>query len=312
MKTMIDNIKVAKRIRKEITKIDELAADIERNGLLNPVTVMSTDSRNFKLLAGFRRLKAVEKLGWDEVEVNIVSPADAEAAVMIEISENEQREPFTFSEKMDFARILEEIEKEKALERKSLGGKGGLEQHTPQVADVKKGETREIVAEKIGMGKTNYDRAKYIVDNAPDEIIEELDSGKRAIRPTYDELKAKETVEPPPKPPKKSSEAWAPSKADLEAVERNMRFNAMSAEEKVVELQRQRKEESIRAITAESELKRLKEFHDNLNYHKDGIIANLQKRLDKAEAYAGETEKLLEEARERIKELEDAMARTGA
>jgi len=232
----------------------------------------------------------------------------------IEFSENEQREPFTFTEKMDFARMLEEVEKAKALERKSLGGKGGLEQDTPHGADVKRGETREIVAEKIGMGKTSYDRAKYIAENAPEEIIEELDNGQRSIRGTYDELRAKEkiesecadnvvepeietNVEPKESKPNGKNKSSASintagllSKADEEAVRKLKEFNALSSEEKIEELQRQLKEERIRAANAESELARLKELRQNDIYHKDGIIANLSARLEAAEARVEELE----------------------
>ena len=192
----ISKIKIVNRIRKEITKIDELAADISANGLLNPVTVMSLDNGEFQLLAGLRRLKAFESLGHDEITVNIVTPANAEAALRIEISENEQREPFTFTEKMDFARVLDEIESAKAKERMSLGGKGGISSEgvfpgTP----LEKGKRRKIIADKIGMSGSSYDRAKYIAENAPLEVIEELDNGKRFIRPTYEEIRALEKAE---------------------------------------------------------------------------------------------------------------------
>ena len=290
-----NKIKVTERIRKEITKIDELAEDIECNGLINPITVMALDGGEFQLLAGLRRLKALEKLSRDEIAINIVSPADAEAALRIEISENEQREPFTFSEKMDLAQLLEGIEKAKALERKSLGGKGGLEQDTPQGADVQRGEVREIVADKIGMGRTTYDRAKYIAENAPEEGIDELDKGERAIRPTYDELKAKEKAEKdknnPSKEPKKPRDTSGMlTKAEEEAIERNNRFHAMSAEEKVVELQSRLDKAEIRACKAESNLSQFREFHNNTVYHKDSIIDNLQARLDAAEARLEELE----------------------
>lgn len=193
MKVPIDKIKVTKRIRKEITKIDKLAADIERNGLLNPITVMHSENGEFQLLAGFRRLKAVGKLAWSEIDINVVSPTDAESAILIEISENEQREDFTFSEKMDFANILEEIEREKSKERMSLGGKGGINQEGKDgrpTLEIK--QSRDAVGEKIDMSGRQYDRAKYIVENAPEEVIEELDKGERSISGTYEELRAKE------------------------------------------------------------------------------------------------------------------------
>ena len=36
------------------------------------------------------------------------------------------------------------------------------------------------------MSGRRYDRAKYISNNAPDEIVEELNKGRRSIRGTYD------------------------------------------------------------------------------------------------------------------------------
>ena len=290
----IDKIKVTERIRKEITKIDELAEDIERNGLINPITVMALDGGEFQLLAGLRRLKALEKLARDEIAINVVSPADAEAALRIEIGENEQREDFTFSEKIDFGRMLEEIEKAKAKER-MLAGKKAENDDPADHGPRGHGESRDVIGSKIGMSGRQYDRAKYIAENAPEEIIEELDKGERAIRPTYDELKAKEKAEKEKsntsKEPKKSGDtAGTLTKAEEEAIERNNRFHAMSAEEKVVELQSRLDKAEIRACKAESELSRLKEFHNNTVYHKDSIIDNLQARLTAAEARVEELE----------------------
>jgi hypothetical protein len=173
------------------------------------------------------------------------------------------------------------------------------------------------------MGKTNYERAKYIADNAAPEVIDELDKGKRTIRGTYDELKQAEnnselakseiietdveadadyqegdeaeadeiTVHPDEPPKTDKPPAGLLSKADEEAIERNKAFNALSPQKKVIELQRQLKEERARAAHAESELERLKELRHNDIFHKDGIINNLRERLADAEA--------------RVKELED-------
>jgi len=347
MIVQIEKIKITNRIRKEVAKIAELSEDIRVNGLINPITVMSLGVTNsgavgngidgdggnasnndtadageyeYQLLAGLRRLRATEMLGHTEIAINVVAPADAEATLLIEISENEQREEFTFSEKMDFARILEEVEREKAKARLSAGqsnggkvaGNGRSKESCSMPLGAESnsnGSTRDKVAEKIGMGKTNYDRAKYIADNASDEVIGELDKGERKIRSTFDELKAKEKAEksqpadnkPKQSEPKSPATAKDPteaqlksvfSEAELEADRRNKEFHAMSDADKVVELKRQLKEERKRAATAESELARLKEYHDNLIYHKDGAINNLQARLDAAEARIHELEAL--------------------
>jgi ParB-like chromosome segregation protein Spo0J len=196
MKVQISKIKITNRIRKEIAKIAELSADIQANGLINPITVMPLEDGEFEyqLIAGLRRLRATEMNGDSDIAIHLVTPSNAEAALRIEISENEQREEFTFSEKMDFARMLEEIESAKAKERMLSGKKFG-DDPTPLTAEGRKGETREIVAGKIGMGRTTYDCAKYIADNAPEEIIDELDKGQRTITKTYKELRAKEKSE---------------------------------------------------------------------------------------------------------------------
>jgi len=73
MKIEISKIKVTNRIRQQINKIEELAADIERNGLLNPITVMPM-GEGYQLLAGLRRLRAVQLLCWTEIDVNVISP----------------------------------------------------------------------------------------------------------------------------------------------------------------------------------------------------------------------------------------------
>ena len=186
MKAEIRKIKVAARIRKQSVKIEELAADIKKNGLLNPVTVLAVDGGEFQLIAGLRRIKAAQALGWTEIDVNVVSPADAEAALRMEISENEQREPFTFSEKMDYARLIEEIEREKARQRMSYGGK-----KRPHDTDSigPKGKSRDAIGGKIDMSGKQYDRARYIAEHAPQSVIDELDSGKRTIRGAYDDLR---------------------------------------------------------------------------------------------------------------------------
>jgi len=210
MNALIESIVIKERIRKEIGHIPELAADIKRNGLLHPITVMEVSSGELCLLAGLRRIKAAQMLGWAEIEVKVVAPADAEAALNIEISENEQRDQFTFSEKMDYGLLLDEIEAAKAKDRQTEGqslggtiaGRGrqkddSIENRGSQCYESKKErtpQTRDVVGGKIGMSGPQYDRAKYVAYNAPPEVIEQLDRGERTIRGTYNELRAKEKV----------------------------------------------------------------------------------------------------------------------
>jgi ParB family chromosome partitioning protein len=186
-KANITDIIVAQRIRRELVGITELAEDISTNGLLNPVTVMRQDD-NFRLLAGFRRLKACESLGWEEIVVNIVSPADAEAALLVEISENVQREPLTFSQIMGYSTLLEDIEEAKAKERMAEGGfTAGRSRplNGEKGRDVRpypiENRSRDAIGKILGMSGRTYDRAKYIRENATPEVIARLDAGETSI-----------------------------------------------------------------------------------------------------------------------------------
>ena len=276
MKIEIENIKVAERIRKLTSGVDELATDIQKNGLINPITVMTIDGgEGYQLLAGLRRIRAAQSLGWEQIEVTVVSPKDAEAALNIEYSENVQREAFTYSEKMDYARLIAEIEKAKAQERKVIGGvtagrnrpqKDGVQ--GPQPNAERNPRARDIVGGKIGMSGKQYERAKYVADHAPQEVIEELDRGERTIRATYDEIRAtKKGLQPGDASAEPSIQAPIPE-TDLE-----------------------------RAIRAESELDAFKYRQHNEIYHRDNIIENLKMRVAELEA-------ALEAANVRIQELE--------
>jgi len=182
----INKIKVTDRIRKDFGNIEELANDIQDNGLINPPVV----TPEYELIAGERRLKACNSLGYQQLEVRVMSVKDSEHQLQIEISENENRKDFTFSERVDWAKRLERIEKIKAKNRMESGG-------TETFPQGQKGETRNIVGEKSGIGSgKQYEKAKFVADNATEEMIKDLDDGKLSINGAYIKLKKdKENLE---------------------------------------------------------------------------------------------------------------------
>ena len=320
MKVEIGEIHVADRIRKQSTKIEELAEDIQRNGLLNPITVMPVGGEH-QLLAGLRRLQAAQLLGWTEIDVNVVPPKDAEAALRIEISENEQRENFTYTERMDFAALIKEIEQAKARERMSQGGKGGVSEGVLERAHLGK-KTRDVVGQKIGMSGQTYQRAAYVADHASPEVIEQLDSGTKSINAAYFELRAaeKKTAPPapvpalPPLPP-----APAPVAAPPPAPAHPVIKPPVVAPKPAAPAPQQKKapppapmREPVpppetpleRAIRAERELDAMKYRWDNEIFHRESIIENLKMRNEALVKHIGELETALEAAQARIRELE--------
>lgn len=181
----IGKVTVGKRIRKDYGDITSLADDIEDRGLINPPVV----TPDYELIAGERRLRALKKLDYKQIEVRIMSVEDYEHQLKIEISENEERKEFTYSERMDYAQQLERIEAKKAKDRQT----SKLKQHKNTVTDQgpeRKGETRDIVGKASGFGSgRTYARAKYIYENADEETIKEVDEGKKSIRKAHDDLR---------------------------------------------------------------------------------------------------------------------------
>ncbi len=182
----INKIKVNDRIRKDFGNIEELAKDIEENGLINPPTV----TPDFELIAGERRLRACKHLGYSQIEVRVMTVKDEEHQLKMEISENENRKEFTFSERVDWAKRLERIERIKARERKLSTLKQGDEVPDMQNFAGRDGITRDKVANQIGFGSgEQYRKAKFIFENADEDMINLLDEKKISIHKAYVTLK---------------------------------------------------------------------------------------------------------------------------
>lgn len=171
-------IVVRDRIRKDFGDIEELAKDIKENGLINPPVV----TPEMELIAGERRLRAMKSLGYPQVEVRVMTVQDALHQLKLEISENENRKEFSFSEKMEWAERLKE-EYRKIAEVNSLSGTSV--QHGTVV-----GRVDERVADEVGIGgKTTLRKAEYIKANADEEMIRQLDDGQLSINAAYVKLK---------------------------------------------------------------------------------------------------------------------------
>lgn len=176
----IEKVSVGDRIRKDMGDLKELSDDIAKNGLINPPVV----TPDFELIAGERRLEAMKKLGYKQVEVRIMKVEDAEHKLNLEINENENRKDFNKSERIEYARQLERIERVKASQRE----KAGVAIDPSLNSD--KGRTDEIVAKKLGIGgKDTYRKEKYIADNADPETLEQWNNEEISTHKAYTRVK---------------------------------------------------------------------------------------------------------------------------
>jgi len=93
----INEIKIRKRVRKDVGDIVSLKNSLERHGLINPLLV----TKDNYLIAGFRRLSAARELGWTEIEVKLIDSVKELDLLEMEMEENLVRKDFTQEELMD-------------------------------------------------------------------------------------------------------------------------------------------------------------------------------------------------------------------
>lgn len=88
-------------------ELDELAASIRENGLLQPLVVRPAPGAGdrFELVAGERRFRAVARLGWEDVPV-LVREASDETLLVLALVENLQREALNPLEEAEGYRSL--------------------------------------------------------------------------------------------------------------------------------------------------------------------------------------------------------------
>ena len=183
----IQKIKIADRIRQENGSIDALAQDIQKHGLLNPITVMEQTDGTFTLIAGLRRLKAVQQNGDSQIRATVMSAMEADELLMLEISENEQRKDFTTAERLAFAERIKAVETEKGKQR-MLSGKAQGDPVGVRPQGVETGKVRHIIAEKVGFtSDRQMRRAKKIAEKRPD-LLESVDKGKSTIYGAYQQM----------------------------------------------------------------------------------------------------------------------------
>jgi ParB family transcriptional regulator, chromosome partitioning protein len=88
-------------------KIDELALTIRTHGIIQPIVVRECEDGKFEIIAGERRWRAVQKLGWSEIPAIVKNLNDKETA-SVALIENLQREELTpIEEALAYAKLLE-------------------------------------------------------------------------------------------------------------------------------------------------------------------------------------------------------------
>ncbi len=105
------------------TKIEELARTIHTHGIIQPIVVREIEEGQYELIAGERRYRAIQMLGWDEIPAIVKDLNDTETA-SVALIENLQREELTpIEEAWAYEKLLEiqELTQEALAQRLGKG-----------------------------------------------------------------------------------------------------------------------------------------------------------------------------------------------
>ena len=104
-------------------KIAELAQTIHTHGIIQPIAVREYEAGKYELIAGERRFRAMQKLGWDTAPVIVKNFNDTETA-SVALIENLQREELSpIEEAMAYNKLLElhQLTQEALAQRLGIG-----------------------------------------------------------------------------------------------------------------------------------------------------------------------------------------------
>ena len=162
----------------------ELCESIRANGILEPIVIQEDRT----IISGHRRHACALHLSLGGVPiVYLVAGIDNRVAI---VEANRYRTK-TFSERMREARLLQEVEAEKASERRAF----------KKVDEAEAGTTREKVAEAVGMKPSSFVKVKEIYEVSKTNenakaIMLKLDTGTISVDAAH---KAVRTLISPPK-----------------------------------------------------------------------------------------------------------------
>ena len=196
---LISEIKIGNRIRKEVGDVDALADSIMEVGMLHPIVV----SEKNELIAGWRRIEAYKKIGFERIPVTVVGMGDLTRA---EIHENIERKDFTPTEMVAVDEWLrpqvEREAKQRAQEGRLKGGKApkGNKNNTESKPRPEAKRTRDVIAKYVGTSGKTLEKAKKLValSKAKPELVElllsKVELGKLSLDRALDEAKRKTKV----------------------------------------------------------------------------------------------------------------------
>lgn len=179
----LKSILIEDRIREDFGDLQSLINSIKESGVIQPLAVMLVESDKYKLLAGERRFRACQELGYTEVPVNIMkNDMTFKEQKIIELSENLYRKDFTWQEEITLKKRIFEAKKDLAKEQRQFVSQGTIAQSvgdSPQNfgRDIKLAEAIQSIPE-IAQAKNKHEAMKVMDSLMEKLILDELSERK--------------------------------------------------------------------------------------------------------------------------------------
>ena len=172
--------------------LGELAGDIREHGLINPITVMEQTEGGYVLIAGLRRLKAMELLGAKEIRATVMT---ARAGSGRDADAGDRGE-----------RTAQGIhgEREAGVCGEAEGGRGGegakaaadsgkasilwwpIGHHKTKHAET--GTARTLLPRRRASTSTTQMRRAQAVSESRPDLMEQVDKGEKSISGAYSDM----------------------------------------------------------------------------------------------------------------------------
>lgn len=163
----IDLISPSKDNFFEIRDVDELANDIESNGLYHNLVVAKVDDK-YEIISGERRYHALKKLGFDKIPCKIDSITDSDEKVEKLIQAN-----YSTRELNDYEKLLSIIKLYDVYENQKSKGK-------------KLGKVRDKIGKELGLSGGHVQKYKKINDYLIPELKELFKTNKITFRDCHE------------------------------------------------------------------------------------------------------------------------------
>jgi len=111
---------LAIRNSRPVGSVKDLMLSIQQKGLLQPIVVRQTQGR-YRVIAGFRRLSACKRLGWEKIPAAIW-PDPPGQELVLQLIENVQRRDYS---DLELALALERMRVEEGLSHPAIGKRIG-------------------------------------------------------------------------------------------------------------------------------------------------------------------------------------------